>query len=285
MQPCALCRRTNSSPSLEKTAGLYCFPVNARTCGYKSWHFELIRSTIDFWISKMLNDEARKKAVGYVRVSKQSDKGVSLEAQAEKIRAMACVHDAEVEIVADDGETGKHANRPGLQQVLEMMRRREVELVIVAKLDRLTRSVKDLAELLELFRKRNVSLVSVAESLNTGSAGGRLVMNLLVSVGQWEREAIGERTATALRHKRTQGRVFNHEPFGFQRSGDELVPLPAEQSVIATMKAWRDAGWTLRAIASALNLSGTPTKRGAGKWHAQTVKDIVESDLHGREAA
>ena len=54
-------------------------------------------------MSKMLNDQTRKKAVGYVRVSKQSDKGVSLEAQAEKIRAMACVHDADVEIVADDG--------------------------------------------------------------------------------------------------------------------------------------------------------------------------------------
>jgi DNA invertase Pin-like site-specific DNA recombinase len=128
-------------------------------------------------------------------------------------------------------------------------------------------------------------VVSVAESLDTGSAAGRLVMNLLVSVGQWEREAIGERTAMALRHKRTQGRVFNHEPFGFQRSGDELMPLPAEQSVIATMKVWRDAGWTLRAIASALNSSCTPTKRGSGRWHAQTVKGILESDLHRREAA
>jgi len=233
----------------------------------------------------MLNNQNRKKAVGYVRVSKQSDKGVSLEAQAEKVRAMACVHDADVEIVADDGETGKHANRPGLQRVLEMVRRGEVELVIIAKLDRLTRSVRDLAELLELFQKRSVSLVSVAESLDTGSAGGRLVLNIMASVSQWEREAIGERTATALRHKRTQGRVFNHVPFGFQRSGDELVLLPVEQSVIATMKAWRDAGWTLRAIAGELNSSGIPTKRGAGRWHAQTVKDIMDSDLHSREAA
>ena len=90
---------------------------------------------------------------------------------------MACVHDAVVEIVADDGETGKHANRPGLQRVLEMVRRGEVELVIVAKLDRLTRSVKDLGELLELFQRRSVSLVSVAEALDTGSAAGRRVMN------------------------------------------------------------------------------------------------------------
>jgi DNA invertase Pin-like site-specific DNA recombinase len=233
----------------------------------------------------MLKDQTSKKAVGYIRVSKQNEKGVSLDAQAEKIRAIACVHDADVEIVADDGETAKHANRPGLQRVLEMVKRGEVELVIVAKLDRLTRSVKDLGDLLELFQKRNVSLVSVAESLDTGSAAGRLVMNIMACVSQWEREAIGERTATALRHKRAQGRIFNHEPFGFQRSGDELMPLAAEQNVITTMRAWRDAGWTLRRISNELNVTGTPTKRGHGRWHAQTVKDILESDLHRREAA
>jgi DNA invertase Pin-like site-specific DNA recombinase len=99
--------------------------------------------------------------VGYIRISKQKEKGVSLEAQAEKIRAMAIVHDAEVEIVADDGETGKNTNRSGLERVLDMVRRREVDLVIVAKLDRLTRSVKDLADLLDLFQRRGVSLISV----------------------------------------------------------------------------------------------------------------------------
>jgi site-specific DNA recombinase len=65
-----------------------------------------------------------------------------------------------------------------------------VDIVIIAKLDRLTRSVKDLAELLERFTRRGVSLVSVADSLDTRSAAGRLVLNIMVSVSQWEREAI-----------------------------------------------------------------------------------------------
>jgi hypothetical protein len=51
------------------------------------------------------------------------------------------------------------------------------------------------------------------------------------------------------------------------------------------MKEWRAGGWTLRRIADELNLSGTPTKSGVGRWHPQTVKDIIESDLHEREAA
>jgi site-specific DNA recombinase len=236
-------------------------------------------------MSKIMNSQTTKRAIGYVRVSKQNERGVSLDSQAEKIRAMACVHDAEVEIVADDGETGKHANRPGLQRVLELVRRGEVQLVIVAKLDRLTRSVKDLAELLELFQKRNVSLVSVAEALDTGSAGGRLVLNIMASVSQWKRETIAERTATALRHKRSRLQAYNHSPYGYVRHGDELAPAPEEQAIIDRMQQWRAAGWTLRRIADELNASGTPTKRGTGKWHARTVKDILDSDLHRREAA
>jgi DNA invertase Pin-like site-specific DNA recombinase len=137
-------------------------------------------------------------------------------------------------------------NRPGLQRVLELVRRGEVQLVIVSKLDRLTRSVKDLAELLELFQKRNVSLVSVAKSLNTGSAAGRLLMNIMASLSQWERETIAERTATALRHKRARRRVYNHDPFGYIRRGDELAIVPEEQDTIVRMRQWRACGWTLR---------------------------------------
>src|ERR1700682_5552925 len=122
------------------------------------------------------------RAIGYVRVStdKQSEKGISLGAQTEKIRAMAVVYGAElIEAVQDGGESAKSLNRPGIQRVLEMVQRREVQAVIIAKLDRLTRSVKDLCELLELFERRGVALISVAESLDTSSAAGRLVMNIM----------------------------------------------------------------------------------------------------------
>ena len=92
-----------------------------------------------------------------------------------------------------------------------------VDTVIIAKLDRLTRSVADLAELLKRFERRGVSLVSVADSLDTRSAAGRLVLNIMVSVSQWEREAIGERTRDAMRHKRAKG----------ERVGTRAVRLPA----------------------------------------------------------
>src|SRR5580693_1007628 len=113
------------------------------------------------------------RAVGYVRVStdKQSDRGVSLEAQAEKIRAMAVVHGAElIDIIVDGGESAKSLQRPGMERLLTLVDGKKVQAVIVAKLDRLTRSVKDLCTLLERFERRSVALISVAESLDTGSA-------------------------------------------------------------------------------------------------------------------
>jgi site-specific DNA recombinase len=151
------------------------------------------------------------KTIGYVRVSadKQADRGVSLEAQAEKIRAMAVVHNADLlDIIVDGGESAKSLNRPGMARLLALVDAGEVQTVIIAKLDRLTRSVKDLCTLLERFTRRGVALVSVAESLDTGSAAGRLVLNIMTAVSQWEREAIGERTRDAMSHKRSNGSAW-----------------------------------------------------------------------------
>ena len=98
----------------------------------------------------------------------------------------------------DGGESAKNLNRPGMERWLSLVDQGKVRTVIIARLDRLTRSVKDLAELLERFQRRGVSLVSVAESLDTGSAAGRPVINIMTAVSQWEREAIGERTRDAM---------------------------------------------------------------------------------------
>src|ERR1700691_5190506 len=195
------------------------------------------------------------KTVGYVRVSTDKQ-GISLEAQAEKIRAMALVQGAELsEIIVESGESAKSLNRPGMAKLLAMVDAGNVKAVIVAKLDRLTRSVKDLCELLERFERKSVALVSVAESLDTGSAAGRLVLNIMAAVSQWEREAIGERTRDALHHKRNRGERGRNIAFGFRLAGDgqHVEPDPAEREVLAEIRRLRNTGATLRGIAAALN--------------------------------
>ena len=150
-----------------------------------------------------------KRVLGYIRVStgSQAEDGVSLDAQRHRLTAYAEAFDLDlVDIVEDAGVSAKSLDRPGLKAALSRVQTGEADALLVAKLDRLTRSVKDLARLLEEhFGPDQAGLISVAESIDTTSAAGRLVLNVLVSVGQWEREAIGERTRDALRHLQKSG--------------------------------------------------------------------------------
>ncbi len=227
----------------------------------------------------MAINQSAGRAVGYVRVSsdKQADGGVSLEAQTSRIQAMATVQDAAlVDTIIDAGESAKSLNRPGMVRLLAMIESRQVQTVIVAKLDRLTRSVRDLADLLERFERRNVSLVSVSESLDTGTAAGRLVLNVMMSVAQWEREAIGERTREALRHKRAKGLRVGGIPFGYRLAVDRrtLEIEPEEQEALTVIRESRAAGLSLRQIADILNRSGYLTRSGS-EWKFQYVAGLL----------
>lgn len=219
------------------------------------------------------------KVIGYIRVStdKQADKGVSLEAQEAKIRAMAAVQDLEIsEFVVDGGESAKSLNRPGMERLLALVDRGEVRTVIIAKLDRLTRSVKDLATLLERFQKRNVGLVSVSESLDTNSAAGRLVLNIMCAVSQWEREAIGERTRDAMRLKKAKGERVGTVPYGFKLAADgkSLEAEDGEQATLQRIRNMKAAGLSLRGIADALNAQGLRTRKGTA-WQHPYVAALV----------
>jgi site-specific DNA recombinase len=215
------------------------------------------------------------RAIGYVRVStdKQADRGVSLEAQTEKIRAMAVVQGVDLtEVIVDAGESAKSLKRPGMAKLLALVEARAVDTVIIAKLDRITRSVADLAELLKRFEKRGVSLVSVADSLDTRSAAGRLVLNIMVSVSQWEREAIGERTRDAMQHKKSNGQRVGTISYGYRLAEDglHLEADPSEQSTLALIGELRNSGLTLAAVAEQLNRQGIRTRRN-GSWKLQYV--------------
>lgn len=221
------------------------------------------------------------KAIGYVRVSTdhQADRGVSLEAQTEKVRAMAVVKEAELlDVIVDAGESAKSLSRPGMARLLALVDSRAVDVVIIAKLDRLTRSVADLAELLERFKKHNVSLVSVADSLDTKSAAGRLVLNVMTSVAQWEREAIGERTRDALRLKQRKGERVGTIGYGYRLAADgvRLEADAAEQHILARVRSLHTAGQSQRQIAAQLNADGLATRTGS-PWRHQYVANLLRT--------
>lgn len=207
------------------------------------------------------------RTVAYIRVStdKQADRGVSLDAQRAKVEAYASLYDLElVDVVVDAGVSAKSLNRPGLERVLGMLKSGKADALLVVKLDRLTRSVRDLGELVErYFAPGKSALLSVSEQIDTRSAAGRLVLNVLASVSQWEREAIGERTATAMRWKAEQGEFTGGAaPYGYRAEAGRLVEVEAEQAVIAVARTARAKGLSLRAIARALEDQGLLARTG-----------------------
>ena len=227
----------------------------------------------------MLN---RTRTVAYLRVStaQQADHGVSLAAQRAKVEAYASLYDLDlVAIVEDAGASAKTLNRPGLDRVLAMLRKGDAEAVLVVKLDRLTRSVRDLGELVDTyFADGKRALLSVHDQIDTRSAAGRLVLNVLASVSQWEREAIGERTSAAMQHKRAKGELVGAVPYGYDLGADgkTLVANDAEQLVMAAVREYRAAGLSLRTIGDRLAKRGLLPRKG-GAWNPAQIKRIAEA--------
>jgi len=200
-------------------------------------------------------------------------------AQLERLQALAVATGRmNVEVVLDEGVSAKTLNRSGLASVLERVRQGLIEAIVVLKLDRLTRDIGDLNALLKLFDKTDTALVSVTESLDTSTAGGRMVINMLGVLAQWERETIGERTSFALAHKRRNLEVYGHPPFGYRRDDRFLVPDDKEQDALKQLQAMSAAGVSLRKCGAWLEAHGFVPRRGY-KWHAQSVKEILTSKM------
>jgi DNA invertase Pin-like site-specific DNA recombinase len=222
------------------------------------------------------------RAIGYIRVSseEQASEGVSLDAQRAKVQGYADLYGLElVAVEVDAGVSAKTIDRPALARALAMLDRGEANGLVIAKLDRLSRSVGDWDHLIaEYFGERaGKKLWSVADSIDTRTAAGRLVLNVLMSVAQWEREAIGERTRDALQHKIRQGERCGKVRFGHDLgpNGVQLIDNPAEQEGLTLLRELAAEGRSLRSIARELTRRGIPTKEGRPRWDHSSVKRIL----------
>jgi DNA invertase Pin-like site-specific DNA recombinase len=221
-------------------------------------------------------------AIGYIRVSTdgQAEEGVSLAVQESQVRAYAELYGfALLGIETDAGASAATLERPGLTRALATLERGEAEALIVPKLDRLTRSVRDLDTLLtNYFAPGRYILASVREQVDTTTATGRMVLHVLMSVAQWEREIIGERTREALAHKRSMGERMGQIPYGYSLGADgvHLEPDPEEQVVVARICEMKRSGMSLRGIVEQLNAGQTPA-RGAA-WYRPTVTAIINRE-------
>ncbi|MER3389670.1 MAG: recombinase family protein [Microcella sp.] len=204
------------------------------------------------------------RVIGYTRVStdEQGRSGLGLAAQRRSIEDHALAKGWEVTWMSDEGASAKSLARPALQRALGALKAGEAEAIVVAKLDRLSRSVMDFGHLVELSRKQQWGLVVLDFDLDTTTAAGRMFAGVMMQFAQFERELASERTVAALAAARERG-----VQLGRPRS------LPATSE--ARLHELRAEGLTLVATAEALNAEGVPTAHG-GRWHASTVARIAK---------
>lgn len=216
------------------------------------------------------------RAVSYRRVSTegQADSGAGLDAQAATIAGAVAARGWDlVADLADAGASGGSLNgRPALAEALAMLAAGDADVLVVAKLDRLSRSVADFARLTEQARREGWSVVALDVDVDTSTPTGELVVNVSASVSQWERRIIGARTADALAARKAAGVRLGR-------------PVTLPEAVRDRIAADRAAGATLSGIARALTAEGVPTARGGAKWYPSTVAAVVKSVELDAEAA
>lgn len=221
---------------------------------------------------------AKNTAVGYARVSTegQAAEGVSMEAQAARIRAWCQANEHElIALHADAGLSGGRAdNRPELQRALDAVCATG-SVLIVYSLSRLARSTKDTITIAERLEAADADLVSLSERIDTTSAAGRMIFRMLAVLSEFERDLVSERTTAALAHKRIKCERVGTVPYGFDLAPDgvHLLNNLREQDVIQTIRSLRGGGMTYRAIAAHLNAVAVSSKTG-GRWYPQAVANI-----------
>lgn len=222
------------------------------------------------------------RVLGYVRVStdEQAKEGLSLTLQEDKVRGYCELYGLDlVRIGRDAGVSAKTLGRDALAAVLDDLRRGEADGVVIYKLDRLTRSLRDWSYLIERFfgDKAGRRLFSVQDSIDTRTAAGRMVLNIFMTVYQWEREVIVERTADAMQGKIARGERAGRVRFGYDLADDgrTLVPNPRQQEAIAAMKRWYEEGKTYRQMVALLEELGIETKGPGSIWRPGAIHRIL----------
>ena len=195
------------------------------------------------------------KTLGYIRVSgkKQRDDGLSLGVQENMIRDYCKMFDLDLIDVKCDTVSGKNIKkRPALKEILEMVSKGKVADLVIVKLDRLARNVRQTYEIAELLKTNNCNLHAVTDKIDTSTAMGKAFFGITAVFAEMERELIAERTKIVLDGKRANGEVIGTIPYGYKREGEKLAVNNDEQQVIARIKDLRSQGLSFAKIGKQL---------------------------------
>lgn len=239
----------------------------------------------------MTKNETKQDNVAiYTRVSTedQAKEGFSLDAQIERLRSYCEARGWTIyREYIDDGYSGRDIKRPAYAAMMQEME--SWDILLVMKMDRIHRNSRNFMEMMDLLRKHDKEFVSMTESLDTSTAMGRFVVDIIQRIAQLESEQIGERVYCGMEQKaqtpienldRNKGLYlgFGH-PFGYGYTNSKLRINKYEASIIKKIYDLYLQGNSISKIVSCLNKSKIPTKKGK-KWADNTVAKILKNPLY-----
>jgi DNA invertase Pin-like site-specific DNA recombinase len=200
-----------------------------------------------------------RRLVGYVRIGprERDDRRPSLDIQRRGLENAAQAKGWELVRVEEDVRSGRSLRRPGLRAALAACRAGEAEGIVVARLDRLTYSLSDLAELVREAVDGGYTIVSLQPAVDIASDGGRAVGEVLAEAATWQPRAIA-----------TAGRAL---------SGRPGRPSSTPAAVAERIRELRAQGMTLQAICDTLNREGVPTPRGGAEWRPTSLRSVLRA--------
>ena len=229
-----------------------------------------------------MDAEKISKAAIYTRVSTedQAKEGFSLDAQIEKLRSYCKARDWEIagEYI-DDGYSGRNVKRPAYNKMIEEINKWDALLVI--KMDRIHRNSKNFMMMMEYLKKEGKEFVSMTESLDTSTAMGRFVMDIIQRIAQLESEQIGERVYIGMEQKaKTNGGILGFNiPYGYDYINGKLIINQNESENVKNIFQNYLNGISMKKIAGELNSKSVPTKLNK-KWGIQTVSLILKNPIY-----
>lgn len=227
-------------------------------------------------------DNERKIAGVYIRVSTedQAREGFSLGEQKEKLLQLCSFKDLEVyKVYKDAGISAKDMeHRPQFQEMLQDIKEGKINYIIAYKLDRITRSVRDLEELISVLEQYNCFLLCYRDDVNTSTSNGRFFVRMLTVLSQLEIEIVSERTKFGLNGAIKSGHIPGQRPFGYTKSEDKkMIVDNATRPYVEKIFDMYLEGKSFQQIANYFKENNIYPKK---KWHDTTIQKIIDNKIY-----
>ena len=220
------------------------------------------------------------KVIGYASIDSfaQQPRNLSLKRQRQQIIDFVRENKlGKVEIIEEEIHSGTGARQILLADIIKQGENSEFNVLVVARLDRLTRNIRRLNSIVSgMINEGGIRLVSVEEGLDSATESGLLALRIVDIFTKWDNKRISDRTREIIATKRAKGERVGHAPYGYTYKDKKLVPVKKELETIALIRQQREKGLSYHKIAKYLNDRKIGSKRG-GIWYAETVKTVFQN--------